>query len=199
MACDSSGRVSECRRAQDAKRDSESPFRLALDDSLRPRFTPLRYHGYAAHRVGRLAGNRRYPGSTFCVQSTIPRNTRRARRMEFDELSNRVMKCVLTAHQESLRVLRALRGETNRECEQDCGNEGKLFYQIALVEKSAAIAASSNEPYSKITASLCLDFFGLRGSGIFARFLSNFGNSERKEDNWASTALSRNACSSSTV
>ena len=65
--------------------------------------------------------------------------------MEFDELSNRVMKCALTAHRESLRVLRALRGETNRECEQDCDDEGKLLYQIALVEKSAAIAAPSNK------------------------------------------------------
>ena len=62
--------------------------------------------------------------------------------MKFDELSNRVMECAPTAHQESLRVLR---GETNRECEQNCGDEGELFYQIALVEKSAAIAASSNK------------------------------------------------------
>ena len=44
--CLPSGRVPECRRAQDAKRDSKSPFRLALDDSLRPRFTPLRDYGY---------------------------------------------------------------------------------------------------------------------------------------------------------
>ena len=64
--------------------------------------------------------------------------------MEFDELSNRVIKCALRAHQEFLRALRALRGETNRECEQDCDDEGKLLYQIALVEKSAAIAAPSN-------------------------------------------------------
>jgi len=34
---------SECRRAQDAKRDSQAPFRLALGDSLyMPGFAPLR-------------------------------------------------------------------------------------------------------------------------------------------------------------
>ena len=142
MACDSSERTPECRRAQDAKRAPSRPFALRSTTALVPD-SPRSGIMAMVHRVRRLAGNQRYPGSTFCVQSTIPRNTRRSRRMEFDELSNRVMKCALTAHRESLRVLR---GETNRECEQDCGDEGKLSYQIALVEKSAAIAAPSNEP-----------------------------------------------------
>lgn len=141
MACDSSERTPECRRAQDAKRAPSRPFALRSTTAFVPD-SPRSGIMAMVHRVRRLAGNQRYPGSTFCVQSTIPRNTRRSRRMEFDKLSNRVMKCALTAHRESLRVPR---GETNRECEQDCGDEGKLSYQIALVEKSAAIAAPSNK------------------------------------------------------
>jgi hypothetical protein len=83
--------LSECRRAQDVKRDSQSPFRLALGDSLyMPGFAPLRDSGYSTTRLRhcpydewldgvsdvlayRLRGSRTFgPYATAAIRTHLP-------------------------------------------------------------------------------------------------------------------------------